>query len=425
MTTPRNSIAYAGAHYGKSLFWYMSELLVGFYLAEIYGLSPAVIGTLLFAFLVWDAITDPLLALLFLRRRIGTRAMLDIQAFGAILSTVAFALVFFRPSTDSVVLTVYALFAGVFFRTAYTVYDVPQNALMHRLADTARDRLFFATLRTAFSAIATLTVSLSSALILSGDSVTTQAQWFTVTGVLFGVVAMSSAAILRRSAFRSSDSVPIGQPHRVRQTWLTITDPATIRLLVASFVLSIGWPLFGKLTPFFAKYVLDQPKATGTMFAAMAIGAFASQPVWLRMGHRIGRRRLGQILVLCATLACLSFWVHANNSALWTSVIVAVISACTSGASTLLWTILADRMSDARMADANDLFAFGGFTFASKIGLGLSGLALGLVLSQAGYTAGAGLGTVGQSWVIATMAAFPAMCVGVALHIARPGKHVS
>ena len=400
----------------------MSELLVGFYLAEIYGLDPVVIGSLLFAFLVWDAITDPLLALLFLRRRVSTRAMLNVQALGAVLSTVAFTLVFFRPTTDSILLTFYALFAGIFFRTAYTVYDVPQNALMHRLAVDDRDRLLFATLRTAFSAIATLTVSLSSALILSGDSVTTQAQWFTSTSVLFGVVAMSTAAVLRRFAFRSAESSPIGDPHQVAPTWPTMTDPATVRLLVASFVLSIGWPFFGKLTPFYAKYVLEQPQATGAMFAAMAIGALASQPVWLRIGHRIGRRRLSNVLVLCATLACLGFWASANNSALWTSVIVGVISACTSGASTLLWTLLADRMSEACMADANDLFAFGGFTFASKIGLGLSGLALGLVLTLAEYTTEIGLGTGGQSLVVAAMAAFPAICVGAALHITKSVK---
>jgi len=86
---------------------------------------------------------------------------------------------------------------------------------------------------------------------------------------------------------------------------------------------------------------------------------------------------------------------------------VAFLSAGTSALSLLIWTRLADRLSEAHLSEANDVLAFGIFTFASKLDLSLGGLMLGLTLGAIGYEKGTPLISSGKTALIWIMGAVP------------------
>lgn len=405
--TAEITTAYSGAHYGKSLFWYMTELLFGFYLAEIYGLSPATLGTLLAIFLLWDAITDPLIGLAIARRQISTRGLLKAQFIGALVSAATFWLIFWKPPLGETGLIAYALLVGLAFRSTYTLFDVPQNALMKRLAEDGKARLTLSSLRTAFSALATLTISLASSLILASEDMDVRADRFALAAGLFVLVAVASAFFLKRSAGDCAYPAMTGHGDLGVVLRATVLSPALARLFLAVFFLSIGWPLFGKLIPFFATYVDGEAARTGSYLATLAIAAFLSQPAWIAIGRCVSRNSFINVALGTLALGAGLFLTAGRCYDAAAIAGVSLLSAGTSALSLLVWTRLADRLSEAQLTEANDVLAFGVFTFASKLALSLGGLLLGLTLSFIGYEKGAALSAIGESSLVLIMSVVP------------------
>ncbi|MFS2318971.1 MFS transporter [Maricaulis sp. D1M11] len=394
---------YGAAHYGKSLFWYSTEFLFGFYLGEVYGLPAQTIGSLLAIFLLWDALTDPIVGLLVFRGRIRTRNLTRLQLVGALLSAVTFIAIFYQPPLGSTDLFYYALACGLLFRTSYTLYDVPQNALLGRLAQDGKHRLSLAAIRGALSAVATLTISLSSAIILSQAHTTGIAGGFTLAAAAFSSIAITSALVLHWRSDRLSDAPdPVNRP-TVSLRMLTLTDRNLLQVTGAGFLLAIGWPLFGKIIPFYASLVMGTPAHAGTMILVIGLAALISQPVWTVIGHRTHRSTLLAYQLATTILGALMFGLAAATQIIAFPAIFLLSSGC-NGLGMLCWTRLADVLYARAL---NDVLAFGLLTFASKIGLSLSGLLLGGALSLAGYRPGDTLTGDGQSVLVLAMVAAP------------------
>lgn len=403
----RVTSSYAAAHYGKSLFWYMTELLFGFYLAEIYQLPPATLGMLLGVFLLWDAVTDPMIAFVVLRRKLSTRDLLIAQLVGAILSSAVFCLLFYRPPLEGESLVLYALATGIGFRTAYTLYDVPQNALMKRLAADSAERLTLSTVRAAFSALATLTISFASAIILSGGDIGEQTQRFVLAAALFVLLATASSALLLTCTTHDEPAQPAPVASLSRVARATLLNANLLALFATISILSIGWPLFSKLLPFYASAVRSDAASTGLYLAAIAFASLFSQPLWLAIDRRGGRHAVRKSALYAVLVGAALFAAGASQPVAIGIAGVSVLAAGASACGMLAWAQLADRLTEERLSEANDVLAFGVFTFASKIALSLGGLFLGLGLSFAGYESGQQLDASGKDRLVWLMALAP------------------
>jgi glycoside/pentoside/hexuronide:cation symporter, GPH family len=401
------AVSYSAAHFGKSLLWYMIELLFGFFLAEIYGIPPRTLGLLLAAFLLWDAVTDPVVALAVARRPVTTQSLLRIQFVGAILSGVAFWLVFLNPVRQGISSVSYAFFVGILFRSAYSILDVPQNVLLKRLSSTPARRLTLSSLRTALSALATLTVSVASATILEESNFASRSTHFALVAALFAITAAGTAGWVMIAGRTADFAEPTGSADLRTTLRATLLDRRLLVLFLAMFFLSLGWPLFGKLVPFFASYVRGSPAATGAYIATTAIAALVSQPLWIVLGNRLTRRSAIGLAFVTMTAGAIIFLLAARSSAVGCLFGVAVMSSGASALSLLIWTRMADRLSDQALSQANDVLAFGLFTFASKLALSIGGLLLGGVLLVAHYVPGAKMANGDQRLMVMQMIAYP------------------
>ena len=407
--------AYVAAHYGKSLFWYATELLFAFFLAEVYGLEPTAIGTLLFIFLVWDAITDPVIGVVLAGRRVTTGDLMRLQLAGAVFSAMAFVAIFARPNVPSDALLAYAAVVGLVFRTAYTIYDVPQNTLLARLGHNDQARLRLSSLRAAFSAIAALTLSLATFLILGDSDDGRRALPFVIMAVTFVSVALVSSIILWRIG-REQKDIPAEPPSApvLAEITSTLSHPGVARCLAAVFILSIGWPLFGKLLPFYATYVHESGKSAGYLIAAIAIGAALSQPIWIFLGRHFGRTTLLTIAMCGVLSAGLLFSLLSMGSTVSAAVSTGLLSAFVSAMGMIVWARLADQFDHSKADHGNDLLAFGALTFASKLALGVSGFGLGVALDTIEYQSGVPLSVDSRVSLSMIMAAAPAASAALA-----------
>ena len=424
---PRTVPAYAFAHYGKSLFWEMSELLFAFYLAEIFGVEPAVLGVLLFVFLIWDAATDPILGAAIGNRQASIALLVKLQLFGAVISSVSFFAVFHKPDADGSLLIFYALAVGLMFRTAYTIYDVPQNTLLRRLTFSPDSRLTVASLRIGVSAVASLTIGAAAAFILAQGGIDDQAAAFTMAAGVFCFIAVASALLLfvltrnREKSEQQNVRLPAGS---LRDTF---KRPDLRTIFFARFCLSVGSPIFGRLLPFFAVYILFSPTMAGLFVTAMALAELCAQPLLTWYGRAVSRRVFAGTIAALSVFVSIGFFLFAQASLIAAMIFVFLRAAAFCALNLLTWTRLADILAEPDKPPANDVLAFGVFTFSSKLGLGVGGLFLGGVLIVAGYERGGELSDLGK-WIFLGAMSFTPMIsalVAVWLMFSSEQKHAA
>lgn len=135
-TLPPITGYYLAAHFGKSLFWHAGELLFAFFLSEMCGLSVHAVGDMLAFSLLVSAVGDAWFGHVLARIVQDIPSASRMQCVGAAAAAILFlalATVGMAPQTGRAWAAATIL---VGFRLAYSLYDVPQNAILAFAAQT-------------------------------------------------------------------------------------------------------------------------------------------------------------------------------------------------------------------------------------------------------------------------------------------------
>lgn len=352
---------------------------MAFYLTELAGLSPTQMGVVLAVGLAASAVIDVLIGARLGRLMPNACAAGRLQLIGAILCALAFCTVFAGFWAPVEFRFAYAMAASLAFRFAYAVYDVPQNALMTLATPDAASRNRIAATRIWFSGLATLIVAAAVAPMLAarddGDL-----PFYLYLAVGMSVPAVAAAAILdrilRRAKTRTNRQPAPEHPGRLRPSavfWL---------MMALMAVTSLATPLFAKVEPFFAAYVLKSPALGGVIAASMAIGIIAGQPFWPAMTRRI--LLPGALAVAAAIqLTGLAMMVLPDVSVAVLVLAAFLFGIGNGGVGMALWAGFSD--VTAREAPGREGFVFGLFSGLAKLCLALGAFGLGHVLGGLDY----------------------------------------
>ena len=380
------TLVYGLAHLGKSLFWYASELLLAFYLTELAGLSPHQMGLVLCAGLVVSAVIDVVVGARLGRVMPDARSAGRLQLFGAAACAAAFLAITAGVWAPIEWRFAYILTAGLAFRIAYALYDVPQNALMSLGVSDAAARNRVAATRIWFSGLAALIITAAVAPLLSAgqDDLPTYF-WVTFGGSAFAVAAAAGLSIalarVEEPANRNPGFVPAARWRPSNTFWL-------ITALMA--VTSIATPLFAKTAPFFAAYVLKSPIWGGAVASGMAVGILAGQPIWPLISRRWS---LAATLAVAAViqLVGLSAIAHATTRLAETTLHTFVLAAFlfglgNGGVGMALWAGFS--AVTARQAPGYEGLAFGLLSGVAKLGLSIGAIVLSAVIGGLRHESG-------------------------------------
>ena len=249
---------YGLAHFGKSLFWYTSELLFAYYLSEVCQLPARAMGLVLAIGYLAGAAADLWVGLAFADRLTSAAGAARLQGFGAAASAVALTLLFAGAGLSPSVRLPYVLVVGLGFRIAYAVYDLPQNALLTLGTDGFDQRVRYSSLRLFFSGAASLLVAASTGPLLSAVIPAGPLSRYLALALLWSAVGLWSAWRLRRCPWPAAKA---STPYTPRRPLLRMfAPPREIRpLLGLFFVVSATASVFGKVEPYYASFVIRAP----------------------------------------------------------------------------------------------------------------------------------------------------------------------
>jgi len=369
----RATLSYGLAHFGKSLFWYASEILFAFYLSEVCDLPVAWMGVVLASGFVCGAVSDLMVGRMCAGLLSTVSGAARLQGAGAFLCAVTMALVFAGALVPAPCRLAYALLGGAAFRVCYALFDLPQNALLSLATGNDDGRSRVSALRIFFSGAASLLVGASIGPLLASGFGGSVALRFFLLSLLLGLVAVGTALWLRHVLKRTmADAAPM-PPMPLRAALSGF--PWLLWLMIAiSLITATTVSVFGKIEPYYAAYVLRAPMWGGLIMAAVACGQALSQPLWSHMARSLTRARM---IALCAGFLVLSagvFW----SCARWPLAAAAsafVFGMASGGMGMVQWAAFGDVV--ARVPASAAGAAYGLLTATIKVALAAGGLLIG------------------------------------------------
>ena len=381
----RGRLLYGFGHLGKSLFWYSSELLFAYFLTEFVGLRATQMGVVLASGFLVSALIDLSVGVGLARRLTTASSASQLQFIGAVLCSIALLAVFLGAWIAPAHRFAYAMAAGGFFRLAFAIYDIPQNALMALATGDATARLRIASTRIWFSGTATLIVATLIGPLVSRRDDASATQLLLGVAILFGIVAIVGAWMLHRLLRATVREVP--QPsvsEGMRGPW-----PAAFWwLLLVMVATSAFTPVFSKLEPYFAAYALGSAWWGGVVIVSMASGILVGQPVWIRLCVRMpgGSVMLANALLQIAALVLFCFSGVANPAV---SAFAAFLFGLRNGGVGMVqWAAFSETV--VRLGTGRTGLGYGLFSAAAKLSFAVGGLLIATALDRIDYRGGQG-----------------------------------
>lgn len=374
---------YGLAHLGKSLFWYASEILFAFYLTEQVGLPASQMGIVLGLGLIVSAGIDVIIATRFRRTLSNTAATGRLQFVGSVLCALAFLGVFLGFWIPASFGFAYALAAGLAFRVAFALFDLPQNALMALATSDSAGRDRVASTRIWFSGVAILVVALAVGPLVADLESSAGAIRYLVLAILVGVPAVIGSAALAHVVSRTDPAVPEMSPERVDAAAFPRPSAVFSLLIILMVVTSLATPIFSKLEPYFASFVIRSPLWGGVIISAMALGVVLGQPAWALLCRRQSRAGVMVGAAGAQIVSLLWFLIWPVDQPIGFAGAAFVFGLGNGGVGMVLWGAFSDTV--ARAAKGQEGLSYAAFTATAKVTLGLGGLGLGAALALIDY----------------------------------------
>lgn len=373
------TLAYGVAHFGKSLFWYASEILFAYFLTEVAGLSGRHMGLALAIGLMLSALFDPVVGLVARKTLADAKRSIRLQLVGALLSAATLLALLITPWVTTDARLAYAISTGIAFRFAYALYDLPQNALISLATIDADARTRVTSMRVIFSGLAAFAVATAIGPLAAVHSTASGGRWLLFTLGL----ALSSGAVASAGMFwLVGRSIHNGRPST--PTWRSSQSlPRACLLPIAlAFTMSLTLPLFSKLLPYLATYAFRSTFWPVLIGCAVPTGSALSQFGWSAISSRKPRVQVGCLACAVAALGGGAFWGAVPSLPIAAVLAALAVGTGSGGLAMIVWAAFGDALVS---APGREGWGFGLLTASLKLGLAIGSLVLGFSLGDGNF----------------------------------------
>lgn len=394
-TPSRAQIAgYASGNFAKNILWHSAEVSVLYIFTDLLGYNAALAGSLLLLSLVWDAVLDPAVGMAADKTRSRFGRYGPYILLGGPLAAIFFVLLFSLPLLpEAPVLASALILLG--FRAAYSLIDLPHNALIASISQDSRKRTEIASARFFFSSLASLLLALALPAILTGEDkgdvevrFAVYAAMAAALSCLIIIASWTTVARFDRHVPRRQDT---NSTYRPALAHACKNGPFVI-ILIAGSLASLTTPMFSKGVIYLSKYIWTDVALSGPALMAMVAGQFISLPLWTVASSRFEKT---QSLAAAHGVVAMAFLGPLLSSLMFENVLTPpfliglafVAGTGAGGIYALIWSLLPDAIDDGeyRLGARHEGAQFGLLIFGMKAASAIGTWALAFALDVAGY----------------------------------------
>lgn len=388
----RHKIGYGIGDMGISTAYFALGFFYMFFLTDLVGLSPLLAGTAFFIGKLWDGVNDPLMGWICdrTRSRFGQKRVYIL--FGALPFALSFLALWFVPvGLGEIGKFFYAIVTLFLFSTAYTVVVVPYMALVPVLSADYDERTQITGIRSILGVVGTIFGGGAALAASRFSSELMGVRWITAFFAVFSLVTLlvAALAVTGREHHRRQ---PEG--YRLQAYWRLIQDKNVLILLALKVIGAIGTGALTASIPYFAVHILGST-AVSTVGVAIYIVVSASFiPLWNRLSRQFDKRRLllAANTMIFGILLLIGF--AAGSPAVF--YVGCLLLGIPMGAYLFIpYSFVPDLVDyyQFKTGERHESIFFGLWITVHQLGIAVSGLLLGIVLSFFGYQGDAALQT--------------------------------
>ena len=147
----KEKIGYGFGDAASSIFWKLFSMYLMFFYTDIYGISPALVGTMFLVTRIWDAAFDPFVGILGDRTETRWGKFRPYLLWMAVPFGIIGVLTFTTPSFSESGKVIYAFVTYSLMMMIYSMINVPYASLMGVMTDDGKERTSLATFRFIFA----------------------------------------------------------------------------------------------------------------------------------------------------------------------------------------------------------------------------------------------------------------------------------
>lgn len=412
-----------------NLVWQGTSLFLLYFYTDILGIAPAIAGTIYLAAMIWDAVTDPLIATLADRTYTPMGKYRPWLLYGAVPFALSYPLAFSAPpSFLPFGIVAWALITHIILRTTFTTVSMPFNSLQARLTNDAQERTVLAGFRMVGAATGALAVAFLTPLLVRSYSDNREMEAYFVAACIIGIIALAALLYCFFSMREPSDAPAVDTPGLLSDLKsigpLFIKNPPLIRMFAIIIIASVCLGMFSGCLLYYFKYHRGQPDQVVYGLGLLTLMLILAVPFWVWLSGKTSKRTSMAAGLCVAFAGYVTFFINPADDLFIALFAIGLTGLGSSALAVMFWAMLPDTIEygEATTGIRAEAKTFGFATFAQKAAVGINAVLLGVLLEISGFEPNATQTETTLIGMKAIMALIPALGAIAILLILRGYK---
>jgi GPH family glycoside/pentoside/hexuronide:cation symporter len=428
----KEKIGYGLGDAASSMFWKIFSMYLLFFYTDVFGLAPAVVGTMFLITRIWDSCFDPIVGIIADRTKTKWGKFRPYLLWVAIPFAVIGVLTFYTPDFDEKGKIIYAYVTYSLMMMIYSLINVPYASLLGVMSSDRKDRNTLSSYRMVFAfGGSLLALWLIEPLVnYFGGNLNSKTGWLATIAV-FGLI---TTAFFWACFFWTKERIkPIDEEQtnlkedlkdllKNKPWWIllgagigalifnSIRDGAAVyyfKYYVSSSV-NFDFSLFGTdfhMTPTSIYLVLGQ--------AANIIGVIAATP----LANKFGKKKTFFGAMALAAILSLLFYFFGKEDVFLIMSFQVLISICAGCIFPLIWSMYADSAdySEWKQGRRATGLVFSASSMSQKFGWTIGGAGAGWLLGYYGFQANVEQTATAQNGIQLMLSILPAIAAAISV----------
>lgn len=384
---PIEKIGYGLGDFGSNVVFQTILILLPAFYTDVFGLAPAVMGTMFLAVRLLDTVTDPIMGIIADNTNTKWGKFRPYLLWFAIPFAVVFVLTFITPDLSESGKIIYAYLTYSLLMILYTVVNIPYCALGGVITSDSQERVSANSYRFVIATFAGVLISYFAPDLIEFFGNGNEQQGYPFAMAVFGVFAIFAFfGCFALTKERVEQVVTTKGSLSVDFKTLLKNDQWVV-VAILFLVLLIPIVLRGASQVYYVKWFIGDTGliaaflTTGT-FCQMVGASFAS-----RLTQKLGKVKayiLVQIIIVLGSVA-LYFVTNTNLYAIF--ILFGLVNFFVQMGAPILFTMAADTVEYGELKTGRRVtgLVFSGALFALKLGVAIGGWMIGMILAYYGY----------------------------------------
>ncbi|HEY9171820.1 MAG TPA: MFS transporter [Verrucomicrobiae bacterium] len=407
----REKISYGAADMGFNFYWTNIATFLMIFYTDVFGISAAAAGSMLFAIKLVNAFTDPVVGALADRTRTRFGKFRPYLIWMALPLAAAGVLTYTTPNLDQDGKLLYAYTTYLFMMVCYTAINIPYNALSGVISSDPQERTTVNGLRFIFAFGGSTLVTAATPFLVKWLGHGNERLGWQLTMAFWGVAASGLFVITFLNTRERITPLP-SQKSNVRQDVADLTrNGPWMVLFFLALIIMITITLRTATAAYYFKYYVGRPELMAAFVPAYMAAAALGASITPLLTRYLEKRKLLMLLMSVTGVLSIAFYFIPKDQIAWMFVLQVAIGLALGPKSPLAFAMYADTAdyNEWRTGRRATAMTFAAATFSQKLGTALAAVVMGWVFTSLGYVANATQTPESQTGIVLLISFIPAV----------------